>query len=386
MGKYFKEAFARDAMVVLGLTILILTLFLTLSFRSRGEELHAKHLDVLQHTKVILENSFKNDLESLKVVRLQILSRSLNATQSIPSLFKEAETSFISANNGFGTPYYLKIGKEPLLVSALGRIATPELSLGDTLLKIKSQKLEQSLYVDEEAFYLTLKIDQDSYLILKRPHEMGDNNLWYSREDFTKKSGIQNLEPYYLLKSPIILDTVAYGAYFSLDFLQSVVLLPAQQSYNFTQHLQYEVKSTLCIILIGFLFLIYMAFSYNRIVQKTHAHYEKDFNSIKEEFLEAQSFAIEEQKERVQNQRITACLDQLYQTLLELNVRFHQQCVEIREMGKILIQNLTDPEKSFLNLAEQLRLLVDIHQNADSLSYGIIKPNTKENCNLLHPS
>lgn len=73
MGKEFKEAFERDAMVVLGLTIFILTLFLTLSFRSRGEELHAKHLDVLQHTKVILENSFKNDIEGLKVVRLQSL-------------------------------------------------------------------------------------------------------------------------------------------------------------------------------------------------------------------------------------------------------------------------------------------------------------------------
>lgn len=125
-----------------------------------------------------------------------------------------------------------------------------------------------------------------------------------------------------------------------------------------------------------------MAFAYNRIVRKTHAHYEKDFNSIREELVAAQSLAIEEQKERVQNKKITACLEQLHQTLLELNVRFHQQCVEIREMGKILIQNLTDQEKSFLSLAEQLRLLVDIHQNADCLSYGIIKPNNKTNYSL----
>ena len=75
MGKYFKEAFVRDAMVVLGLTIFILTLFLALSFSGRGEELRSKHLDALQHTKLSLENSIKHDLESLKVVRLQIAAR-----------------------------------------------------------------------------------------------------------------------------------------------------------------------------------------------------------------------------------------------------------------------------------------------------------------------
>ncbi|MBX9697428.1 MAG: hypothetical protein K2X53_05035 [Alphaproteobacteria bacterium] len=383
MGKYFKEAFARDAMVILGLTILILTLFLTLSFKSRDEELRVKYLDALQHTKVSLENSLKNDFESLKIVRLQIPARpSSSSTQFISRALKEAEGSFTLANNGFGTPYYLKIGKEILLVSSRGRIATPELSLGDSFLKIKNQKLEQSLYVDEDAFYLALKIDQDSYLILKRPREVGDKNIWQSAEYFTEKFGIQNLDPYHLFEKPIIISAIAYGSYISLDFLQSVILLPAHQPYNFIQHLQYEVKRTLFILLIGFLFLMYMAISYNRIVRKTHAHYEKDFNSIREELLEAQSLAIQEQKERVQNQRITACLEQLHQALLEFNVRFHQQCVEIREMGKILIQNLTDPEKSFLSLAEQLRLLVNIHQNADCLSYGIIKPNNKANYSL----
>lgn len=56
MGKYFKEAFVRDAMVVLGLTIFILTLYLTISFRNRDEELRSKQLDALQHTKLSLEN------------------------------------------------------------------------------------------------------------------------------------------------------------------------------------------------------------------------------------------------------------------------------------------------------------------------------------------
>ena len=72
MGKYFKEAFVRDAMVVLGLTIFILTLFLTLSFRGRGEELRSKHLDALQHTKLSLENSIKHDCDALKIIRTQI--------------------------------------------------------------------------------------------------------------------------------------------------------------------------------------------------------------------------------------------------------------------------------------------------------------------------
>ena len=297
-------------------------------------------------------------------------------------LLKKGDASFVSANNGFGTPYYLKIGKETLLVSARGRIETPEFSLGDSFLKIKNQKPEESLYVDKDAFYLVLKIDQGVYLILKRPREVVDKNIWQSMEDFTEKFDIQNLEPYHIWEKPTVISTIAYGAYLSLDSLHSVILLPAKESYDFTQHLPYELKNIVLIILNGFLFLFYMAISYKRTIRRVHSYYEKDFNSINEDLLQTQSLAIKDQKERVQNQRITARLDQLYQALLELNVRFHQQCVEIREMGKILIQNLTDPEKSFLSLAEQLRLLVDIHQNADSLSYGIIKPNNKANFSL----
>lgn len=122
---------------------------------------------------------------------MQIAARPTNAsTQSIAILLKKSEPSFTSSNNGFGIPYYLRIGKETLLVSARGRIATPEISLGDVLLKIKNQKPEESFYVDEEAFYQVLKIDQDSYSILKRSREMGDNNIWQSVEDFTEKLGI----------------------------------------------------------------------------------------------------------------------------------------------------------------------------------------------------
>lgn len=54
-----KKPSLSDAMVVLGLTILILTMFLSISFRSRGEELREKQLDVLQHIRASLENSFK---------------------------------------------------------------------------------------------------------------------------------------------------------------------------------------------------------------------------------------------------------------------------------------------------------------------------------------
>lgn len=190
-GKYFKEVFARDAMVVIGLTILILTLFIALSFRNRNEELRVKHLDTLQHIRASLESSLKNDRDALKIIRTQILLDPSNAnTKAISKLLKERDTSFTSARNGFGTPYYLKIGKETLLMSARGRIATPEIFLGDVFLKMKNQKPEQSFYVDKDAFYLTLKIDQDSSVILKRPYEVGDKNIWQSEEDCTKKFGI----------------------------------------------------------------------------------------------------------------------------------------------------------------------------------------------------
>ncbi|KAB2836292.1 MAG: hypothetical protein F9K49_02160 [Caedimonadaceae bacterium] len=69
---------------------------------------------------------------------MQILSRPSNTSrQFISRILKEAEVSFTLANNHFSVPYYLKIGKETLLISARGRIATPEISLGDVLLKIK---------------------------------------------------------------------------------------------------------------------------------------------------------------------------------------------------------------------------------------------------------
>lgn len=104
--------------------------------------------------------------------------RPINANiKSISTLLKETESSFKTNNNDFGIPYYLRIGKETLLVSARGRIATPEFSLGDALLKIKDQNLEQALYIDEDAFYLVLQIDQGAYLILKRPREVEDKNI-----------------------------------------------------------------------------------------------------------------------------------------------------------------------------------------------------------------
>ena len=123
-------------------------------------------------------------------------------------------------------------------MSAYGRIETPELSRGDVLLKIKNQKSEQSLYVDKDAFYLVLKIYQGAYLILKRPREVGDKNIWQSAEDFTKKFGIQNLEACHLWEKPMLIGTIAYAAYLSLDSLQSVILLPAKESYDFTLHLK----------------------------------------------------------------------------------------------------------------------------------------------------
>lgn len=379
MRQYFNNSLIRDSLWVLGATSILLILFLSVSFYCARHMQYKEYLSSLQYKKEFLEEKFSKESTVLMLIRARIQALNPQSYEKeIPVFLKENYQSLQRVDEGISAKYYLSIKKDLILLSALGRVDIHGGSLEAIIPWIKDQRRPEALYVKGEALYHVLNVSDQSYVILKRPIEtifngesFQDSEIVHSRD--LSHLPLKSLKNYECLEIPIAYNGKSFDSYIFLKNFEMVVLFPVKEPYSITAHLVSQREIILLIIATCFLFLIYMALVYRRIKSRIEQQYVNTLEFYKDTIEKNREIYHTQLQENTSLLNLQKCSDLSFKRLLSFNVRFHQLSAEIGEISKILIQNLTAPEKSIISLSEQLRLLVGIHQNADYLTQGTIK-------------
>lgn len=379
MRRYFHNSLIRDSLWVLGAMSILLILFLSVSFYCARHMLYEEHLSSLQYKKEILEVKFSKESTALMLIRARIQALNPQSYEKeIPVFLKENYQSLRNVDEGISAKYYLIIKKDPILLSALGRVDIQGGSLEAIISWIKGQQSPEALYVKGEALYHVLRASDQSYVILKRSIEsifnggsFQDIEIAHARD--LSHLGLDRLKNYECLERSFAYNGKSFGSYIFLEPFEMVVLFPVNEPYSITTHVVSQGKIILLIIATSFLFLIYMALAYRRIKSRIEQQYVNTLEAYKDTIEKNREIYHTQLQENTNLLNLQRCSDLRFKRLLNFNVRFHQLSAEIGELAKILIQNMTAPEKSIISLSEQLRLLVGIHQNADHLTHGTIK-------------